>query len=84
MLQCSNCKDYPVPKEEAKEDEAAEDISFHVNEYKVSLCKEGKERRQLELVQKCTMIGKFHCLYYWPALCRGRYHSTSYMLGAPC
>ncbi len=83
-LQCGNCKEYLVPKEEAREDGAAEDISFHVYEYKVSLHKDGKERRQLELVQKCTTIGKFHCLYYWPALGRGRYHSTSYMLAARC
>ncbi len=83
-LQCSNCKDYSVPNEEAQEDGAMEDISFHVYKYKVSLRKDGKECRQLELVQKCTMIGKFHCLYYWPALSHGRYHSTSYMLAARC
>jgi hypothetical protein len=81
-LQCGNCKEYPVPKEEAQEDGAAEDISFRMYEYKVSLRKDGKEHRQLELVQKCTKIGKFHSLYYWPALGRGRYHSTSYMLAA--
>ncbi len=52
--------------------------------YKVSLHKDGKEHRWLELVQKRTKIGKFHCLYYWPALGRGRYHSTSYMLAAGC
>jgi hypothetical protein len=82
MLQCSNCKKYPIPKEEAQKDRAAEDISFYVYEYKVSLRKDGKERRQLELVQKCTKIGKFHHLYYWPALGRGWYHSTSYLLAA--
>jgi hypothetical protein len=54
--QCSNCKEYPIPKEEAQEDGVTEDISFHVYEYKVSLRKDGKERRQLELVQKCTKI----------------------------
>jgi hypothetical protein len=34
-LQCGNCKEYPVPKEEAREeaDAAAEDISFHTYEY---------------------------------------------------
>ncbi len=53
-------------------------------EYKVSLRKDGKEHRQLKLVQKRTKIGEFHCLYYWPALVRGRYHSTSYMLAACC
>jgi hypothetical protein len=63
-LQCVDCIDYPVPKEEAREDAAAEDISFHVYEYKVSLHKNSKEHRRLELVQKRTMIGKFHCLYY--------------------
>jgi hypothetical protein len=84
MLQCGNCKEYPVPKEEAREDGAVEDISFHVYEYKVSLRKDSKERRWLELVQKRTTIGKFHRLYYWPALGRGRYHSTSYMLAARC
>ncbi len=52
--------------------------------YKVSLRKDGKERRRLELVQKRTKIGKFHCLYYWPALGRGWYHSTSYMLAVRC
>ncbi len=61
-----------------------EDISFHVYKYKVSLCKDGKERRQLELVQKRTKISKFHCLYYWPALGCGQYHSTSYMLAVRC
>ncbi len=35
-------------------------------------------------MQKGTMIGKFHRLYYWPALGCGRYHSTSYMLAACC
>jgi hypothetical protein len=35
-------------------------------------------------MQKCTKIGKFYCLYYWPALGRGQYHSTSYMLAARC
>jgi hypothetical protein len=83
-LQCSNCKEYPVPKEEAQEDGAAEDISFHVYEYKVSLQKDGKELRRLELMQKPTTIGEFHCLYYWPALGHGRYHSTSYMLAVRC
>ncbi len=63
MLQCGNCKEYPVPKEEAQEDRATEDISFHVYEYKVSLRKDSNERRRLELVQKSTTIGKFHCLY---------------------
>jgi hypothetical protein len=86
MLQCGDCKEYPVPKKKAQEDGAMEDISFHVFEYKVSLRKYGKERRRPELVQKCkcTMIGKFHCLYYWPALGRGQYHSTSYMLAGRC
>ncbi len=83
-LQCSDCKEYPDPKEEAQEDGAAEDISFHVYKYKVSLRKDGKEHRQLELVQKLTTNGKFHCLYYWPALGCGGYHSTSYMLAARC
>jgi hypothetical protein len=84
-LQCSNCKEYPVLKEEAQEDAAAEDISLYTYKYnKVSLRKDGKERRRLELVQKHTNIGEFHCLYYWPALGRGRYHSTCYMLTAHC
>ncbi len=73
MLQCGDCKEYPAPKEEAQEDGATEDISFHVYEYKVSLHKDGKERRRLELVQKRTTIGKFHHLYYWPVLGRGQY-----------
>ncbi len=84
MLQCGNCKECPIPKEEAQEERAAEDISFHVYKYKVSLCKDGKECRWLELVQKRTKISKFHCLYYWPALGCGRYHSTSYMLAVRC
>jgi hypothetical protein len=84
ILQCGNCKEYPVPKEEAQEDGAVEDISFHVYNYKASLRKDGKERRRLELVQKCTKIGDFNCLYYWPALVRGQYHSTSYMLAVCC
>ena len=29
-LQCNDCKEYPVPKEEAWEDANAEDISFQV------------------------------------------------------
>jgi hypothetical protein len=54
------CKEYPVPAEEAREDAGAEDISFHVYEYKVSQRKDGKEGRRLELVQKRTTIGEFH------------------------
>ncbi len=61
-----------------------EDISFHVYEYTVSLRKDSKECRRLELMQKRTKIGKFHCLYYWPALGRERYHSTINMLAACC
>ena len=83
-LQCTNCKEYPVPTEEAWEDTATEDISFHVYEYKVSLRWDSKEQRRLELVQKLTKIGKFHHLYYGPALGPGRYHSTSYCLAARC
>lgn len=83
-LQCGNCKEYPVPKEEAWEDAAAEDISFHVYKYRTSLRKDGEERRRLELVQKRTKIGDFHRLYYVPALGQGRYHSTSYKLAARC
>ena len=83
-LQCAKCKVHLVPKEEAWEDAAMEDISFHVYEYKVSLHKDGKERRRLELVQKRTKIGQFHRVYYGPALGRGRYHSTSYRLAACC
>jgi hypothetical protein len=55
-----------------------------VYKYKVSLRKDGKERRWLELMQKRTKIGKLHSLYYWPALGHGRYHSTSSMLAAHC
>ena len=68
-LQSADCKEYPVPKEEAWED---------------SLRKDSKERRRLELVQKCAKIGKFHRLYYGPALGRGRYHSTNYPLAVHC
>ncbi len=63
MLQCVDCMHYPVPKEEAREDAAAEDISFHVYETKVSLRKYGEERRRLELVQKRCTIGEFHLVY---------------------
>jgi hypothetical protein len=38
-FQCVDCMHYPVPKEEAREDTSAEDISFHVYETKVSLHK---------------------------------------------
>jgi hypothetical protein len=55
-LQCGACKAPPVPEEEAREDAGAEEISFHVYEYKVSIRLDGKERRQHELVQKCTSI----------------------------
>ena len=81
-LQCAKCKEYPVPDEEAREDAGAADISFHVYEYKVSLQKDGKERRRLELVQKQTSISNFHRLFYGPALGRGRYHMMSYKLAA--
>jgi hypothetical protein len=82
MLQCGDCNKYPILKEEAQEDAAVEDISFPTYKYKVSLCKDSKECSWLELVQKHTKIDKFHCLYYWPALGRGWYYSTSYMLAA--
>lgn len=59
-IQCGNCREYPVPAEEAHEDGDAEEISFHMYEYKVSLHKVRKECRQLELVQKREKIGKFH------------------------
>ena len=64
-LQCGDCKEYPIPKEEAREDATAEGILFHIYGYKVYLRKDGKEQRQrwLKLVQKCAKIGKFHCLY---------------------
>ena len=32
------------------------------------------------MVQKRCTIGEFNRVYYWPALGRGRYHSTSYRL----
>ena len=83
-LTCGTCTEYPVPKEESPEDASAECILFHIYEYKVSLQKDDKERRQLELVQKYCTIGKFHRVYYLPALGRGRYHSTSYRLAAQC
>ena len=62
-LQCTNCKEYPAPSEEAWEDAAMKDISFHVYEYKVSFCKDGKKRRRLQIIQKCTKIGEFQCPY---------------------
>jgi hypothetical protein len=42
-MQCGNCWAYPVPAEEAREDAGAEDICFHVYEYKVSIQQGGKE-----------------------------------------
>jgi hypothetical protein len=63
MLQCGTCTTYPVPAEEAHEDEGAELILFHVYEYKVSLHQDGKEHCRLKLVQKRAMIGKSHCLF---------------------
>jgi hypothetical protein len=51
-MQCGNCWAYPVLAEEAREDAGAEDICFHVYEYKVSIRQDGKERQRLELVQK--------------------------------
>jgi hypothetical protein len=65
-LQCSDCKQYPIPKEEAREDAGAENISFHVHEYKTSLRKDGKERRWLELVQKHCKIGEFTAFIIGP------------------
>ena len=82
MLQCAECKVYPVPAEEAREDAGAKDILFHVYEYKVSQWKDRKERRRLELVQKRTTIGEFHRLFYGPALGRGSDHMTSYKVAA--
>ncbi len=83
-LTCGTCIEYPVPKEESRKDASAEYISFHIYEYKVTLRKDGKEQRRLELVQKSCTIGEFHRVYYLPALGRGRYHSTSYRLAARC
>ena len=83
-LQCTKCTVNPIPKEEAREVAAAEDILFHVYKYKVSLRKDSKEWRRLELVQKHVKIGEFHRIYYGPALGHGRYHSTSYRLAARC
>jgi hypothetical protein len=74
----------PIPKEEAHDDDDAENISFHVYEYKTSLRKDIKERRWLELVQKHCKFGKFHRIHYWPALGRGRHHMISYLLVARC
>jgi hypothetical protein len=68
MLKCAECKEYPVPAEEAREDAGAELISFHVYKYKVLLRKDGKEPQRLELVQKRTMIGEFHRVFFVPAL----------------
>jgi hypothetical protein len=82
MLNCAECKEYPVPAEEARKDAGAELISFHVYECKVSLRKDGKERQRLELVQKRTTIGEFHQVFFVAALGCGRYHMTSYKLAA--
>jgi hypothetical protein len=82
MLQCANCKEYPFPREEAREDANTEDISFHVYKYKVSLCKDCKEQRWLELVWQSAKIGEFHHLYYWPVLGRGQYRFTKLHFGS--
>jgi hypothetical protein len=79
-----HCSDYLVPTEEARKDAGAEDISFHVNEYKVLLRADGKEWQQLELVEKRTKIGVFNQLYYLPTLGRGQYPTTSYRLALQC
>ena len=83
-LSCGTCSPYPVPAEEAREDEGAEMISFHVYEYFTSLRADGKERRRMELVQKRTTIGQFHREFYVPMLNRSRYHMASYKLAAHC
>ena len=48
------------------------------------LRKDGKEWRRLELIQKHCKIGEFHLIHYWPALGRGRYRMTSYLLAVRC
>jgi hypothetical protein len=83
-LQCKDCKPYPVPKEEAREDAGAEEISFHIYEYVTSLRKDGKPRKRLELKQRRASIGKFHREYYGPAIQRFKYHHTSFMLAPRC
>jgi hypothetical protein len=83
-LQCGTCTTHPVLAEEAPEDAGAEKISFHVYECKVLLCQDGKECCHLEIVQKKVTIGKFHCLFYVPALGHSRYHMTSYRLAVGC
>ena len=83
-LQCKDCKPYPVPKEEAREDAGAEEISFHIYEYVKSYRKDGKPRKRLELKQKRTSIGKFHREYYGPAIQRFKYHHTSFTLAPRC
>ncbi len=67
-LQCSECMDYPVPVEEACEDNESEHISFHVYECKKSTRKDGKEQTQFEMVHMTTKIGEFHRLYHGPAI----------------
>ena len=73
-----------MPAEEARKDRDTEDILFRVYEYKVLLQSDGKEQQQLEMIQKRAKIGKFHCLYYLPALGHGRYiqQATSLLLDA--
>jgi hypothetical protein len=44
-LQWGTCTTYPVPVEEACEDVGAEQILFHVYEYKVLLHQDGKEHQ---------------------------------------
>ena len=81
---CKDCKPYPVPKEEAREDPAAEQISFHIYEKVTSLRRDGKPRTRLELMQKRASIGKFHREFYGPAIRRMKYHHTSFMLAPRC
>ena len=83
-LQCTQCKAYPVPKEVAREDPAAEEISFNVYEKVTSERKDDVLRTRLELKEKRTSIGEFQRSYYVPAIRRMKYHHTYFTLAARC
>ena len=68
-------------QKEGRKDGNVEAFSFHVYKYKVSLRRDRKQHRRLELVQKRAKIGKSSStILFLPVLGHGRYHSMSYKL----
>jgi hypothetical protein len=83
MLHCADCNEYPFQRRMLKMTPPTRTYCPTSTSTR-SLHKNGKERRRLELVQKHATIGEFHCLYYWPTLGHGLYHSTSYIFAMRC